>query len=406
MPEIHLQDFEYVLPESQIAKYPLEVRDQARLLVYQQGEIAHSYFYNLSFFLPEQTLLVFNDTKVIPARLYFRRDTGALIEVFLLEPVVPHLVSEMMQATQAVQWRCMIGNRKRWKGEDALHRQLKLGQETLALTLTRAQAEEDILHFSWQPADMRFLEVLQKFGNLPLPPYLKREVEAEDQAHYQTIYSEKEGAVAAPTAGLHFTERVMTDLQKKGIKTDFLTLHVGGGTFQPIKTAQITAHPMHLEQLVFSRQNIRHLQEKAAHIVAVGTTSLRALESLYWFGVKLQQQPGQVIPFFIEKLFPYQTHTTALPTFAQSLEAIEGYMQSQGLETLTGETEIFIFPGYTFRVCRALITNFHLPNTTLILLVAAFVGPDWRKIYEAALQKGYRFLSYGDSSLLIPETLA
>ncbi len=404
--EINLGEFQYELPEERIAQHPLAKRDEAKLLIYDKGEITHSQFFKLPYFLNNQTLLVFNDTKVIPARLYFRKETGALIEIFLVEPEQPALMSLMTQATSAVRWHCMVGNKKRWKNGEILKQELIFGELMLVLEAELIDADKQIVALRWNEDGLPFLEILQKFGNLPLPPYLKREVSDEDQAQYQTVYSASEGAVAAPTAGLHFTDRVLNDLDKKGIEKLFLTLHVGGGTFQPIKSDTVEAHNMHLEQIIFTRDNIQRLQENTENIVAVGTTSMRALESLYWFGIKLKkaQETGNLapIPFFIEKLFPYQITKKDCISLKESLALINAYMQQHYLLELPGETEIFIFPGYDFKVCKSLITNYHMPNTTLILLVAAFIGEDWRKVYEQALANEYRFLSYGDSSLLIP----
>jgi S-adenosylmethionine:tRNA ribosyltransferase-isomerase len=404
--QINLEDFQYVLPEERIAQYPLANRDEAKLLIYDKGEITHSQFFKLPLFLSPQTLLVFNNTRVIPARLYFRKETGALIEIFLVEPAQPALMSLMTQATSPVRWYCMVGNKKRWKNGEVLKQELLVGEVLLVLEAVLIDVEKQIVELRWSEDELPFLEILQKFGNLPLPPYLKREVSTEDQNQYQTVYSANEGAVAAPTAGLHFTERVLDDLDKKGIEKLFLTLHVGGGTFQPIKSDSIVEHKMHLEQIIFTKENIQQLRRNTAHVIAVGTTSMRALESLYWFGIKVKQAQEQgnmaPIPFFIEKLFPYQLEKKDIISIDESLEMIEEYMDRHLLLELPGETEIFIFPGYGFKVCKSLITNYHLPNTTLILLVAAFIGEDWRKVYQQALDHEYRFLSYGDSSLLIP----
>jgi S-adenosylmethionine:tRNA ribosyltransferase-isomerase len=404
---INLADFSYELPEERIAKFPLDKRDDAKLQVYVRGEIAHSRFYKVHFFLPANTLLVFNNTKVIPARLHFSRSTGALIEVFLLQPEEPKLVSVAMFQTQKTTWQCLIGNKKRWKDDEVLSQSLVIDNQEVILEARLIDRDKQWVELSWNQPNLRFVDIISKFGEIPLPPYIKRKTTAQDQTQYQTVYSEKAGAVAAPTAGLHFTDEVLANLDKKGIQKDFLTLHVSGGTFQPIKTKKITEHPMHSEQLIFTRKNLENLLANPQHIVAVGTTSMRALESLYWYGVKLMKNPQpkskeNLFPFMIEKLYPYQFENHELPPLEKSLEIILKYMKNQDWEELIGETEIFIFPGYTFRVCKGLITNYHLPNTTLILLVAAFIGDDWRKIYQEALENDYRFLSYGDSSLLIP----
>ncbi len=403
--EIRLEDYQYDLPEARIAQHPLTKRDEAKLLHYQKGKITHHQFFELPNLLRNDALLVFNNTKVIPARLYFRKATGALIEIFLIEAVNPNQLSLMTQAGSPVVWKCMIGNKKRWKNGEILQNSLQIEEKLITLEAHLIDEETQTVALYWNEAAMNFLKVLEHFGNLPLPPYLKRAVNFEDQQQYQTVYSKQEGAVAAPTAGLHFTEEVLNELYQKEIPSLFITLHVGGGTFQPIKTEKITAHTMHLEQMIFSLENIkalRHQQNKT--LVAVGTTSVRALESLYWFGVKLNQAQDkqEKVPFFIEKLFPYQVPLRAQISLEESLAAVEAYMEKHQLDELVGETEIFIFPSYAFKVCKGLITNYHLPSTTLILLIAAFIGEDWRKVYREALANEYRFLSYGDSSLLMP----
>lgn len=403
---INIADFSYELPEERIASFPLEKRDDAKLLVYIKGEIAHSQFFKLHNFLSKDTLLVFNNTKVVPARLYFQRETGALIEVFLLQPESPKLVSQAMQSTESCIWKCLIGNKKRWKSED-LTQEILIGEILVTLTAQLLDVENNYIQFSWDNDGLHFLDIMQYFGEIPLPPYIKRKANEADQIQYQTVYSKPEGAVAAPTAGLHFTEEVFKQLDKKGIQKEFITLHVSGGTFQSIKVENALEHQMHAEQIIFSQEAIEQLIETHQHIVAVGTTSMRSLESLYWFGVKLLHKDYVMdkdlpIAFFIEKLYPYQFALKELPTIETALKAVLGLMQAHHLKEIVGETEIFIFPGYHFQMCKGLITNYHLPNTTLILLVAAFVGEDWRKIYQEALQNDYRFLSYGDSSLLIP----
>lgn len=403
--DIDLSSYDYDLPESRIAKFPISPRDHARLLVYQSGNICHQRFYELAEHLPEDSLMVFNNTRVIPARLFFQRKTGALIEIFLMQSHRPHIVSEAMSKTGNSEWRCLVGNKKRWKAGEILSQTIPSPEGDIHLEAELVDREQQIVALRWQGAkDYRFVDLLKLVGEMPLPPYLKRRVAKSDQETYQTVYSEKEGAVAAPTAGLHFTEKVLQSLKNKGIRQNFLTLHVGGGTFQPIKSGSVVEHPMHSEQLIFNRENIRELQTNIGKTIAVGTTSMRAMESLYWFGVMLwERQSLERIPFQIPKLYPYNFEDKTLPTLAQSLENIEHYMAENALEELIGETEIFIFPGYRFRVCRGLITNYHMPQTTLVLLIAAFVGSDWRKIYDAALSNDYRFLSYGDSSLLYPD---
>ncbi len=398
---LKLDQYLYQLPDTQIALYPIEPRDQSRLLVYDAGQLIHTQFFQLANFLPPHILLVYNDTKVIPARLYFRRSTGALIEIFLLQPEnLSRSVHETMRQQTSCTWQCLIGNKKKWKeGEVLTATFTDTHQVSVTVKVALQQAETNTVHFSWSPDSYTFSDILPYLGEIPLPPYLHRKATSHDTETYQTVYSQKEGAVAAPTAGLHFTPEVFQTLKEKGIDTEFITLHVGAGTFQPIKTSNVVEHPMHTEQLIFSKKSIRKFLDKSDTIFVVGTTSMRSMESLYWYGVLLLE--GKTTRFFIEKLYPYQPHPS-LPSVQASFEAVYAYMESQCLEEITGETQILIVPGYSFRVCKGLITNFHQPESTLILLIAAFIGEDWRHIYTEALQEGYRFLSYGDSSLLMP----
>jgi S-adenosylmethionine:tRNA ribosyltransferase-isomerase len=414
---LNLVDFHYNLPQERIAQFPLEKRDDAKLQVYIKGEIAHSQFFKLHHFLRPDTLLIFNDTKVIPARLFFQKKTGAWIEIFLLSPHEPKDIFQALQQSKTISWECMIGNKKKWKNDEILTLTLPENGNNILLhaELLENEDQKNLVKFTWETFfpknttdhEIIFSEILEKFGNLPLPPYFEREVSESDKERYQTVYAQAEGAVAAPTAGLHFTNEVLENIEKKGIKKDFITLHVSGGTFQPIKAKKIIDHEMHSEQMAFTKENLENIANNITHIVAVGTTSMRSLESLYWFGAKIFELINTTkkitqIPFFIEKLYPYQHNIEELPTAEQSIRAILKYMKFFNMNELKGRTEIFIFPGYTFKMCKGLITNYHLPDTTLILLVASFVGEDWRKIYNEALQNDYRFLSYGDSSLLIP----
>lgn len=388
---LNLQDFIYDLPEEKIAKHPLNSRSDSKLLCYHSGEISHRHFYDLPDQLPENCLLVFNNTKVIPARIILFKETGARIEVFLLDPKRPSRVHEdVMSSRSACCWRVMIGNAKKWKVDQPLS--IKGGDFTLYAYRTHT----DEVTFKWD-ADLTFSEILMKIGQIPLPPYLGRSVTEEDKPRYQTVYSKAEGAVAAPTAGLHFTEEVIAALSSKGIQTDYLTLHVSAGTFQPIKAKKIEEHPMHREQLLVTRQNVQNLLKNET-VIAVGTTSMRTLESLYWFGTKLAANPEA--QFFIEKHTPYGEHQQLTKT--ESLNMVLDYMSRKNIESLIGQTEIFIYPGYKFKICKGLITNYHLPGSTLILLVAALIGENWKRVYDQALAQDYRFLSYGDSSLLIP----
>lgn len=395
---IRLEEFDYKLPDENIARYPVSPRDQCRLLVYKNDDISHQTFSDLTAHLPSGSLLIFNDTKVIPARAWFKKETGATIEILLLHPELPtRIINDAMLVADPCVWECMIGNKKRWKQGDILKTTLRIKDQSVLLQVDYADYEKNHVRLSWDSAHI-FLDIVQALGEIPLPPYLKRDTEEVDKETYQTVYASHNGAVAAPTAGLHFTEKVFSDLKEKNVDTAFLTLHVGAGTFQPIKASSVTEHKMHAEQVVFTRELLERLINNIHHIIPVGTTSLRSLESLYWFGVKLFR--SETTDFFIEKLYPYPFEENELPSATESMTAIAEFMDQQKLDHIVGETEIFIFPGYKFRLCKAIITNFHQPGSTLILLIAAFVGENWKRIYAEALEKNYRFLSYGDSSLL------
>jgi S-adenosylmethionine:tRNA ribosyltransferase-isomerase len=403
MIELDLEKYNYELSDERIGRFPVEPRDSSKLLIYKDLQISEDVFNKVNNHLPENTFLVFNNTKVIPARLFFQKENGVVIEVFLLSPVEPSsIVSQVMETTENCTWACMIGNKKRFKEKIVGTYNIDVGTyqvrpQNVKLTAELVDSEKNYVKFSWNNSDLTFAEIVRFFGQIPLPPYLKRETEQKDYDTYQTVYSKNDGAVAAPTAGLHFTEQVFADLAQKGIKQDFVTLHVGAGTFQPIKVQNVVEHKMHCEQIVFDKSFIINLLENVSFVIPVGTTSMRSLESLYWFGVKLLS--GEQT-FFIEKLSPYNQIESF--TVEQSLKAIIDYMTENNLSQLVGETEIFIFPSYEFKICKGIITNFHQPDSTLILLVAALVGENWKKIYDYALENNFRFLSYGDSSLLIP----
>lgn len=393
-----LEVINYHLPEEKIAKHPLAKRADSKLLVYQNGNITDNRFQKISNFLSKKTTLCFNNTKVIPARLFFFKETGAQIEVFLLKPIAPSpIMSVVMEETQKVMWECMVGNFKRWKDDQVLTAILSKNGESIKLRANIVQRAEKQIAFEWDNPSYSFAEIVELAGEVPLPPYLNRAPEPEDKPRYQTVYSEEEGAVAAPTAGLHFTEDILNELKQKGVTESFLTLHVSAGTFQPIKVEDARDHPMHSEQIEVDIEAIKQVAE-AENVVAVGTTSMRSLESLYWFGVRLSQGNDS---FSIEKLEIYQDGES-LPSRKESFKKILNWMIENDMRKVTGNTEIFIMPGYKFRVCDGLITNFHQPGSTLLLLVSAFIGSDWQKIYEHALQNNYRFLSYGDSSILLP----
>lgn len=388
---LDLKQFHFDLPDAKIAKYPLENRASAKLLVYEKGQIKHHRFNEIPNLLPKDSFMVFNDTKVIPARLIFHKSTGARIEIFLLDPVGPsNVYEEVMNSKKSCSWHVMIGNAKKWKSEQPL----TIGTETFSLSVRRTK--EDQVTFTWE-SDETFSDILTKAGKIPLPPYLGRETTEADMPRYQTVYSKSEGAVAAPTAGLHFTDEVISHIEKLEIPTDYLTLHVSAGTFQPIKADKVEDHPMHREQILVSRKNLLNLL-KHEKVVAVGTTSMRTLESLFWYGQILSENPNASFQVFKDS--PYQSRKTI--SRQESLELVLARMDHLKTDLLIGHTEIFIYPGYTFQICKGLITNYHLPGSTLVLLVAAFVGEDWRAIYNEALNNEYRFLSYGDSSLLLP----
>jgi S-adenosylmethionine:tRNA ribosyltransferase-isomerase len=393
---IPIQDYYYDLPDERIAHFPLTNREESKLLVYQKGEIRHEQFKSIVDVIPKNAFLYFNNTRVIPARIHFYKETGARIEVFLLNPVTPSAVlAETMQATEKCLWHCTVGNLKRWKENTALSK----SKNEVTLTAQLTNHDEGLVEFRWTPSTLSFAEVIDQIGVTPLPPYIKREAETADRERYQTIYSQLDGAVAAPTAGLHFSDQVFSQLQARGIGHDFLTLHVSAGTFQPVKTENALEHTMHEEQIVITKKNIENLLLSDRFTLPVGTTSMRTLESLYWYGVKLLENPDA--PFIINQGDPYRDYKS-LPSPNEALTAVYEIFQNTGADVLTGHTSIYIYPGYSFRMSHGLITNFHLPGSTLMLLVAAFVGKDWRRIYDAALHNQYRFLSYGDSSLLIP----
>lgn len=392
-----LQNYLYDLPEERIAKHPLANRDDSRLLHYQNGKISHQHFKAVESLIPDESLLFLNNTKVIAARLFFKKETGAHIEVFLTEPIAPHPeFQKALKVKNRCTWKCMIGNLKKWKDDQVITMQFNDQTEVKAQLTDRKNL---LVEFTWE-GDMEFLEIVEAAGHVPLPPYLNRDEEAEDKDRYQTVFSEHEGAVAAPTAGLHFTDQILENLAARGIKQDKVTLHVSAGTFRPIKDDDFKNHDMHNERIIVHRTNVQNILKAKGHIIPVGTTALRTLESLYWYGVKLALDTSST--FKIDKDDPYLPEHQGV-SLEQSMNAILQKMDKEQVDHLRGETEVFIYPGYEFRVATALFTNFHMPGSTLILLVAAFVGEDWQGIYREALDNDYRFLSYGDTSLLIPD---
>jgi len=392
---IYIADYNYNLPDERIAKYPLAERDQSKLLVYRDGQVSEDRFFHVGDYIAPHSLLIYNNTRVIQARLEFHKPTGARIEVFCLEPLVPHDYQLSLGSTTGCTWKCMVGNVKKWHDE-AL--ELKIKNEKLKITL-RAYKEQVLgntfaVRFEWSDENVSFAEILDAAGELPIPPYLNRKTEESDKRTYQTVYSRIKGSVAAPTAGLHFTEQVLADLRGRGIETDEVTLHVGAGTFLPVKTADANEHTMHTEIIAVPRSTIAHIQSELGHIVAVGTTSMRTLESLYFIGCHPENAT-------VGQFEPYEpTANSQQLTAKDSLQAILDYLDATGQETLHAETQIMIKPGYVFHVVDQLITNFHQPQSTLLLLVSAFVGGDWKTIYDYALSHDFRFLSYGDSSIL------
>ena len=398
---IRIENFAYELPDERIAKYPLPERDQSKLLLYRDGKPSENSFFRLPEYIPSDALMVFNNTKVIQARMHFHKTSGALIEIFCLEPEEPKdyvlSFSEIYRCT----WVCMIGNLKKWK-EGSLKKAFKSGSRTICLTATKKQqvGSNYLVEFEWD-GEISFAEVLDLAGELPIPPYLNRETEEKDKETYQTVYSKIKGSVAAPTAGLHFTDRVLQALHDKGIVCDELTLHVGAGTFKPVKSDTIEDHEMHIESFSVSRSLIKDLIDKEGKIFAVGTTSVRTLESLYYMGLKAIKRPDISEEELVVKQWePYQDQPDI--STREALKALLELMDRLELTLLHTATQIIIAPGYRFHIVSAIITNFHQPRSTLLLLVSAFVGGDWKQIYDFAMSNGFRFLSYGDSSLLFP----
>ncbi len=397
---IRIKDYAYILPEEKIAKYPLKDRDSSKLLIYRQGSIREDIFHNLGNYLADNDILVYNQTRVIRARLIFRKATGAIIEIFCLEPEKPSDYERNFSARTSVEWRCLVGNRKKWK-EGILKMELQYKGKKVKLFAEQIERmdKDSLLKFKWDNDKLSFSEILNMSGHVPVPPYLKREDEDIDKTRYQTIYSREDGSVAAPTAGLHFTNRVLSDIEKKGIKTAPVTLHVGAGTFVPVKSDTIGSHRMHVEHFRIDRDTIESIVGK--RVIAVGTTSLRTLESLYWIGHQISA--GHILPggkISVQQWYPYDKQSDI--TYEKYLETILDYMDRNMLQHLEARTGIIIVPGYRMRIVEGLITNYHLPGSTLLLLVAAFAGNNWKKIYKYSLENNFRFLSYGDSSLLLP----
>lgn len=399
---IQIKDYNYELPDGRIAKFPIAQRDHSKLLVYNKGNVSEDMFYNIANYLPKGSLMIFNNTRVIQARIHFRKETGALIEVFLLEPAQPADYEQMFQTTKQCSWLCMVGNLKKWK-EGSLKRTFEINGFEVTLTAMRSheQGTSQWVDFHWDDAKVTFADILEHAGELPIPPYLNRETQESDKITYQTVYSKIKGSVAAPTAGLHFTDDVLHSIDGHGIDREELTLHVGAGTFKPVKSEEIAGHDMHTEYISVRRETLEKLIKHDACAIAVGTTSVRTLESLYYIGARLGNNPNATEEeLHIDQWEPYDTNPQLKPV--EALQNIVDYLDKNGMTSFHGSTQIIIAPGYKYKIVKMLVTNFHQPQSTLLLLVSAFVNGDWRKIYDYALAHDFRFLSYGDSSLLIP----
>lgn len=408
---ISIQDYTYQLPEEYIARYPLQQRDASRLLVYRNHELKEDIYRNISSWLPSDSLLIFNNTKVVEARLLFRKSTGASIEIFCLEPHSQYAdITTAMQQRGAVVWMCLVGGASKWKHGQVLEKKIPFNNDQeIVLRAAYLGKEKDsvAISLSWTPHALTFAELLHQAGVIPLPPYIKRTAESSDADRYQTIYAQHDGSVAAPTAGLHFTPSIFRQLDAKRIRRSFVTLHVGAGTFQPVKSETLETHDMHSEFIDITYNNIREIADyHQKHITVVGTTSLRTVESLYWLGVKLLLNPSISRENLVVRQWDaYELDAEGI-TVREALEALLAYMRREEIEHLITKTQLLITPGYTIRIPAALVTNFHQPQSTLLLLVAAFVGEDWRNLYDYALQHQFRFLSYGDGCLLFNPTLS
>jgi S-adenosylmethionine:tRNA ribosyltransferase-isomerase len=401
---IHISDYTYTLPEEKIARYPLPERDMSKLLLCRQGQITEDIYRNIDEYLPGNSLLVFNNTRVVEARLLFQKTSGGIIELFCLEPADEYAdITEGMLQQERVKWKCLVGGASKWKPGQVLQKMISADQQAVTLEARYIAKQHDcfIIELSWTPASLSFAEVLHLAGVIPLPPYIRRPAETSDAERYQTIYAQQDGSVAAPTAGLHFTPAVFGKLLRKDVHPCFVTLHVGAGTFKPVKAETIGGHGMHAEFIDVDKNSIEQLRSFAGKIYAVGTTSARTLESLYWMGVKTQMDPAiKPEDLFISQWEVYEQllpHDTDVPAALQSLL---NWMDKNQLHRLISKTQILIAPGYPFKIIRGLITNFHQPNSTLLLLVAALTGDTWKKVYAYALEHNFRFLSYGDGCLI------
>ena len=401
MKYIDIKDYDYDLPAERIAQYPVSERDGSQLLVYRDEKIIKDNFSNIDEYLPPDSLLVFNNTRVIRARILFTKSTGAIIEILCLEPLLPSDYALSFASKESVEWKCIAGNLKKWKNQ-VLKTPFNYDGKRFVLIAEKLRSDGDTVHikFSWNSGEIDFGEVIEATGHIPLPPYINRMDVKEDAERYQTVYSSIKGSVAAPTAGLHFTQKVFEKIRVRGIKMIELTLHVGAGTFQPVKTRNIYEHVMHCEHFSIDAKAIGMIIENREKIIPVGTTSVRTLESLYWLGVKLIRNPASSFPYLSLGQWEADGMSTNI-TVKDSLEAILNYMKMRKLVFLQAETSIMIVPGYKFMIAKGMVTNFHQPCSTLLLLISAFTGNRWKEIYTFALENGFRFLSYGDSSLLL-----
>ena len=400
--QIRIEEYDYPLPDERIAKFPLAKRDESKLLLYKDGQVSESVFKHIADYLPAGSLLVYNNTRVIQARLLFQKATGARIEVFCLEPAEPHDYALIFQQTERCSWICLVGNLKKWK-DGLLTKKVTIQGEEVILSAEKKESHGDShrIEFTWNNPKYTFADLLDAAGVLPIPPYLHRETEKSDLVTYQTVYSKIKGSVAAPTAGLHFTPEVLADVDAHGIGREEVTLHEGAGTFKPVKSETIEGHEMHTEFISVRRSSIERIQKNLGKIIAVGTTSVRTLESLYYIGVKLASHPDATSEeLVVNQWMPYEAENNRIPV-AEALQHILDYLDRHQADKLVTATQIIIAPGYEFKVVRGIITNFHQPKSTLLLLISAFVKGNWRTIYDYALSHDFRFLSYGDSSLLL-----
>ena len=402
--QLQIKDFTYTLPGERIAIYPLADRDASNLLVYKQGNITEDIYRNIALHLPEGALLVLNDTRVVEARLLFQKPTGGNIEIFCLAPHTQYAdISTAMLQKQMVWWNCLVGGASKWKRGAVLEKKIAMGKGNIVVQASIAERLPDsfTVEIRWEPGDLSFAEILHYAGVIPLPPYIKREADKKDEERYQTIYARQQGSVAAPTAGLHFTERIFQSLSKRHIETDFVTLHVGAGTFKPVKSESMQDHVMHAEFIDVHYETIKKLLQNAGRVFCVGTTSLRTVESLYWMGVKIKKDTGLTVDELPITQWEVYEELAAYKVPAQeSLLALLEWMERRKMNRLLTQTQIIIAPGFDFNIISGLVTNFHQPQSTLLLLVAALIGKDWETVYQYALENNFRFLSYGDVCLL------